>query len=149
MLLHSKIPKSFISLRGVAVLERFNSILQQVRHSPYMSVVLRWINNMENTSVKQGIKNSWSLISFAKAHGKMQVGEFANSESGELFKSCIFTNPEDNSRTFVAFSSNLGVLTPSEIAARKDDLQVVQLESGNYSLCKVGQNNWKDVDLGL
>lgn len=79
----------------------------------------------------------------------MQVGEFSNSETGEVFKSCIFTNLEDNSRTFVSFSSNLGELEPSEIAARKDSPQVVQLESGHYSLCKVGQNNWKDIDLGL
>jgi hypothetical protein len=31
----------------------------------------------------------------------------------------------------------------------KDELQVVQLESGNFSLCKQGQNAWEDVDLGL
>lgn len=114
-----------------------------------MSVVLGWTNYMNNTSVKQGIKNSWSLISFAKAYGKMQVGDFVNGKTREVFKSCIFTNPEDNTKTFVGFSSNLGELEPSEIAARKDDLQVVQLENGHYSLCKVGQNNWKDIDLGL
>lgn len=104
---------------------------------------------MNNAPVMQGIKNSWSLISFAKAHGKMQVGEFPNHETGETFKSCIFTNPDDNSRVFVAFSSKLGVLTPSEIAEQKNDLQVVQLESGNYSLCKAGNNAWQDVDLDL
>lgn len=104
---------------------------------------------MANTSVKTGIKNSWSLIAFAKAHGKMQVAPFANHETGEPFKSCVFTNPEDNTLTFVAFSSNLGELTPQQIAAQKDELQVVQLESGNYSLCKAGKNTWQDVDLGI
>lgn len=78
----------------------------------------------------------------------MQVGEFVNQETGENFKSCIFTAP-DQSKCFVAFSSKMGELTPREIAAMKDDLQVVQLESGNYSLCKQGQNTWEDVDLGL
>lgn len=102
-----------------------------------------------NSSVMQGIKNSWSLISFAKAHGRMQVGEFANGETGELFKSTVFTNPVDNTRVFVSFSSKLGVLTPKEIAERKDELQVVELESGNFSLCKAGQNSWEDVDLGI
>lgn len=97
----------------------------------------------------QGIKDSWSLISFAKAHGKMQIGDFVNKESGNTFKSCIFTSPVDQSRVFVAFSSNLGELTPEEIAAQKDDLQVVELESGNFSLCKAGNASWKDVDLGL
>ena len=97
----------------------------------------------------QGIKNSWSLLAFARSHGKMQVGTFTNKETGETFKSCIFTNPEDNSRAFVAFSSNLGEKTPAEIAADKDNLQVVELESGNYSLCHTGANAWQDVELGL
>ena len=81
-------------------------------------------------------KRCWTLLEFAKAHGKMQVGEFQNKETGESFKSCIFTNPQDNSRVFVAFSYKLGALRPKEIAAMKDELVVVQLESGNYSLCK-------------
>lgn len=94
------------------------------------------------------IMNSWSLIAFAKEFGpKMQVGEFVNKETGEDFKSCIFTNGE--TRTFVAFSSKMGVLSPREIAAKKNELQVVQLESGHYSLCKQGDNTWEDVDLGL
>ena len=104
---------------------------------------------MANTAQNVGIKNSWSLISFAKAHGKMQVGGFVNKETGESFKSCIFTNPEDNSRCFVAFSSRLGELTPAEISARKDSLQVVELESGNYSLCNQGTNAWEDVELSI
>ena len=102
---------------------------------------------MTQQNNNQRIINSWSLIAFAKTHGKMQVGEFANKETGETFKSCIFSDGE--SRCFVAFSSKMGELTPREIAQQKDDLQVVQLESGNYSLCKVGQNAWEDVDLGL
>ena len=102
---------------------------------------------MAQNSNNQGIVNSWSLIAFAKQHGKMQVGEFANKETGEVFKSCIFTNGD--TRCFVAFSSKMGELSPREIAAMKNDLQVVQLESGNYSLCKQGQGAWEDVDLGL
>ena len=98
------------------------------------------------------IKNSWSLLSFAKEFGpKMQVGEFVNSESGDKFKSCIFT--KGDTRTFVAFSSKLGVLSPREIAAQKDYLQVVLCETKDgddmYSLCHQGQDSWEDVDLGL
>lgn len=102
----------------------------------------------------KNIKNSWSLIAFAKEFGpKMQVGEFVNSDTGDKFKSCIFT--KDNTRTFVAFSSKLGVLSPRQIAAQKDDLQVVLCETkdGNdmYSLCHQGEtpDTWQDVDLGL
>ena len=103
---------------------------------------------MANQSINKGIVNSWSLISFAKSHGKMQVGNFINKESGDEFKSCIFTDANGN-RTFVAFSSNLGELTPRQIAVQKDTLQVVELESGNFSLCKQGNNSWEDVDLGI
>ncbi len=100
------------------------------------------------TATVSTIQNSWSLIAFAEEFGpKMQVGEFVNKETGEDFKSCIFTNGE--TRTFVAFSSKMGVLSPREIAAKKHELQVVQLESGHYSLCKQGENTWEDVDLGL
>lgn len=99
-------------------------------------------------TTNNNIKNSWSLIAFARQFGpKMQVGEFVNKETGEDFKSCIFTNGE--TRTFVAFSSKMGPLSPREIAAKKYELQVVQLESGHYSLCKQGENTWEDVDLGL
>ena len=100
----------------------------------------------------KNIKNSWSLLSFAKEFGpKMQVGEFVNT--GDKFKSCIFT--KDGTRTFVAFSSKLGVLSPRQIAAQKNDLQVVLCETkdGNdmYSLCHQGEtpDTWQDVDLGL
>ena len=95
-----------------------------------------------------GIKNSWSLISFAKTHGKMKVAPFVNRETGECFKSCAFISNTDEV-TLVAFSSKLGELTPAEIAAQKDDLQVVQLESDTYKLCRAGHDTWEDVDLGL
>ena len=103
---------------------------------------------MATTATEVGIKNSWSLISFAKTHGKMKVAPFVNRETGECFKSCAFISNTDEI-TLVAFSSKLGELTPAEIAAQKDELQVVQLESGTYKLCKAGHDTWEDVDLGL
>lgn len=101
---------------------------------------------MANTANQVGIKSSVSLLAFAREHGKMQVGKFANKETGEAFKSCVFTQT-DGTRCFVGFSSNLGELTPAEISARKNDLQVCELESGSYKLCSVGNNAWQDVDL--
>ena len=95
-----------------------------------------------------GIKNSWTLLSFAKTHGRMKVAPFVNKDTGEAFKSCAFLSSEGEV-TLVAFSSKLGELTPAQIAAQKDDLQVVQLESGSYKLCKAGHDTWEDVDLGL
>ena len=93
-----------------------------------------------------GIKQGWSLLAFASGK-KMQVGSFVNSETGENFKSCIFTEQSTGNRCFVAFSSNLGELTPAQISAMKNELQVVELNSGNFSLCKQGQGNWEDVEL--
>ena len=95
-----------------------------------------------------GIQNSWSLLNFAKSHGKMKVAPFTNKETGESFKSCAFI-AEDDSITLVAFSSKLGELTPAEIAAQKNELQVVMLMSGTYKLCKKGADNWEEVDLGI
>ena len=95
-----------------------------------------------------GIKKSWSLISFAKIHGRMKVAPFVNTKTTEHFKSCVFIDTEGEI-TLVAFSSNLGELTPIQIAAQKNDLQVVELKTGKYKLCRVGHNTWEDVDLDL
>lgn len=110
-----------------------------------------------NGSTNKGIVNSWSLLAFAASHGNMKVGSFINKETGECFKSCVFENPQDKTDlTFVSFSSNMGELTPKEIAARKNELQVVELtptidekgeEQRHYSLCKQGSNAWENVEL--
>lgn len=98
--------------------------------------------------MEKGIKASWSLVAFARTHGKMKVGAFVNKDTGEAFKSCMFVGADNNVTAVVNFSSNLGELTPQQIASMKDDLQVVQLNSGTYKLCKNG-SSWEDVDLGL
>lgn len=76
------------------------------------------------------------------------TNELVNSNTGETFKSCAFVGT-GGAVTLVGFSSNLGELTPKQIAAQKDSLQVVELESGNYKLCKRGTDSWESVDLGL
>lgn len=96
------------------------------------------------------IVNSWSLMTFARKYARVQVAPFRNSETGDAFSSIVCTKA-DGSRDFVRFSQNLGELTPAQISAQKDSLQVVELESGNYTLCKQGEpgQSWEDVDLGL
>ena len=98
--------------------------------------------------MEKGIVASWGLVAFAKSNGRMKVGSFVNKETGETFKSCMFVDAEGNVQKVVNFSSNLGELTPQQIASMKDELQVVQLTSGTYKLCKSG-STWEDVDLGL
>ena len=111
-----------------------------------------------------GIKNSWTLMGFARAHGKMKLAEFTNQDTGEVYKGCAFVNPETNATCFVSFSSKLGELSAEEIVAQKDKLQVCELnvapdvaerraangrQAESYCLCMVGQNAWQDVDLGV
>lgn len=98
--------------------------------------------------MEKGIVASWGLVAFAKSNGRMKVGSFVNKDTGETFKSCMFVDEEGIVQKIVNFSSNLGELTPQQIASMKDDLQVVQLSSGTYKLCKSG-STWEDVDLGL
>lgn len=96
-----------------------------------------------------GIKNSWSLVEFARANGTLKVANFVNRDDGEEFKSCAFVDPNGKVNCLVGFSSNLGELTPKQIIARKNELQVVELNSGNYKLCASGADQWETVDLGL
>lgn len=93
------------------------------------------------------IKESWSLLAFARVNGRMQVGKFTNGDTGEQFSSCIFSSGDD--KKFVYFSSSIGELSPSQIVARKNELQVVLSDEGKYYLCKVGDPGkaWQDVDL--
>ena len=99
-----------------------------------------------NAAENKGIKRNWSLMAFAQEHGRMKVAPFKNSQTGEEFKSCAFVD-NDGKVTLVGFSSNLGELTPTEISAQKHDLQVVELNSGSYKLCKAGNDAWEDVSL--
>lgn len=112
---------------------------------------------MANQNQNVGIKNSWSLLDFAKSHGKMKVtSEMTNGRTGEHFKSCAFVDA-GGAVTLVGFSTNLDSINSSadsktismQIAAQKDSLQVVELESGNFKLCKRGTESWEDVDLSL
>lgn len=94
----------------------------------------------------RGIKDSWSLLSFARLKGTPHTNSSKNKETGEHFQNLVFID-KFNQRTFVAFSSKLGVLTPQEIIQRKDELQVVKLNpqadgtEGGYLLCKAGNLN--------
>lgn len=97
-----------------------------------------------------GIKNSWSLVSFARSHGTPKLATFVNGETGESFKALAFCKDGDNN-TLVGFSSHLGELTVSEIVSQKNNLQVVQLENGHFKLCKMSntEGSWITIDLGI
>ena len=96
------------------------------------------------------ITNRWTLLAFAASRGKMQTGT-SRDKDGQEFKSCSFTHPVTGSRTYVGFSSKLGVLSAKEISPQKNELQVVEYmgQNGNpvYKLCKQGESTWDDVEL--
>ena len=106
------------------------------------------------------IVNSWGLLAFAKTHGQMKVTApmtHVNSETGEEFtaRSCAFVHPTEKDEQgraavcFVGFSRNLGELSASEIAAKQNDLQVVELDNGRFTLCEAGGSAWDEVALDL
>ncbi len=102
---------------------------------------------MANTA--NGIKNSWSFVSFAREHGGVKYANVTNKQTGEPFD-CLAAGEGDNI-IFITFSRNLGHLTPQEVVAQKNDLQVVlcETEKGNdmYALCKKGQGGWQSLDI--
>lgn len=106
---------------------------------------------MANTS--SNIKVSWPLIDFATLHDKkMAVVKCTNKDTGEVFHACAF-GANSESRVFASFSRNLGKLSPAEIVAQKDDLQVVEWDNPDtgkhgFSLCKKGgSDKFQDVNL--
>lgn len=118
---------------------------------------------MANTNMP-GIKNSWSFMAFAGIHGKpklTQPKEYINSQTGEHFtsRSVAFEHPTemetmpDGSQRhkvcFVGFTRNLGELSAAEIAARKDELRVVEYNNGNYGLCGQAADAWEDINIGI
>lgn len=94
----------------------------------------------------RGIKNSWSLVAFRRLKGVPRPNT-SKDKDGQPFHNLVFTDEAGNF-TFVSFSSKLGVLEPAEIQARKDELQVIQLnddpetgKEGGYQLCRAGNLN--------
>lgn len=124
-------------------------VYKEMTEGEFKSVSSYKDSNVSSDSKKNSRhhSNTWSLIAFIKEFGpRMQVGEFTNHDTGEKFKSCVFTQ-ENGTKTFVAFSSKLGVLTEREIADMKEDLAVIKSKAGHYSLIKGRRKAWKDVDV--
>lgn len=105
-----------------------------------------WQKQMAENANNVGVKKSWTLMAFAAEHGTLKLADFTNGSTGERFKSCAFVD-SDGAITLVGFSSNLGELSAAEIKAQKGELQVVELNSGTYKLCRAGNDAWETVEL--
>lgn len=87
------------------------------------------IEDSEPEEDKTKIIQTWSLLDFAREHGKMQLGTCHNIDSNKIFKVCVFT--QNDERIIVSFSPKLGELTPQEIKERKNQLKVAKWVKGN------------------
>lgn len=97
----------------------------------------------------------------------MKRAPFVKKESGETFVKLVFPDysllkdskeiiatsavPKDKESSYlmVGFSSKLGELSNAELQKQLDSLQVCQLESGSFKLCKQGEGDWETVELEL
>lgn len=113
--------KRFVK-EGTLVFNKEHTVLFSCLYSHYES----WVTKV------------WSLLSFAIIYGRMQVGFFVDKKTGNLCRKCLFTNKE-GIQTYVSFGVYLENITVEEIVASKDDLFVVQMESGRYLLHKKQQ----------
>lgn len=91
--------------------------------------------------VKPG--DSWSLVDFARMHGKMKVSTAYNAMfKKDCLDKCMFTT-SDGKETIACIANVVKTYTPKMIEENKDKLHIRVLESGHYCLCK----DRVDVDL--
>ena len=113
-----------------------------------------WVNciivsKQNNKSLKQesSVNKIWTFMDFARKMGQPKRAILTNSETGEEFAALMFPTPQTlddgttRDYTMVAFSNELGELSAKEISARKNELCIVQLESGNYYLKGIDISN--------
>ena len=96
---------------------------------------LRFIGKSQKDFAKESdMVNLYSLVDFAKLHGKMQVKTEQNSVENTI-SYCVFTNT--NSKEIrVDFSNTTTGMTPTEISSNKEKLFVVQSFNKTYKLIK-------------
>ena len=117
-----------------------NDAFNSVNH--VLDVLTLNTNQKDAINFISDIKTSWPLMTFAKMNGKMSLVPVTEKDTNITYKTCVFTNSNDD-RLFVGFSSELGELTPKEIAEKKTDLKVVECKSGQFYLC--AQNLYEDL----
>lgn len=99
---------------------------------------------MSATSSMPGIKRGISLLAFGRNFKSITVAPFVNKETGESFQSLVCEDALGD-QMFVNISQNLeearGLSTEDTvkyIRENKAHLQVVELETGRFSLAKKG-----------
>lgn len=89
---------------------------------------------------------TWSLVDFAKKHGKMQLGKFPAFNNRESFLMCRFVDC-NNKYVYASVSSQMQGITVDEIREGKDRIRVGQLPNGKYVLYDFRFKSWEEVAL--
>jgi hypothetical protein len=95
---------------------------------------------------------SWSIKQFAQIHGKsVKLTTPFLSKEGKTFRKIAFSDPTqpDKQATLVGFSDKLGELSASELVAQQHSLQIVQLQSGSFKICRTADTAWETIDFDL
>ena len=93
---------------------------------------------------------SWSSFKALKGTPKYATG-LINGNSGDEFTALAFEHPTERtsdgkpSVCFVSFAQKLGVLTPQQLKARINELQIVENEEHRFTLCEMGENSGWEV----
>jgi hypothetical protein len=98
-----------------------------------------------------GIKNSYSLLAWTRGYTvKLVPAHKAVDRNGKEFdapQSIALINDEDGSvNAFAAFSSSLEAMSAAELVAQAKDLNVVELNSGTFKVCRPGEGSWKTLN---
>lgn len=96
-----------------------------------------------------GIKNSMSFLAWVNGQtAKLVPAHKAVGKDGIEFDAPQSVALVDNSGdviAFAAFSSNLEAMSAKELVAEAKNLNVVELESGTYKICRPGEGSWETL----
>lgn len=89
---------------------------------------------------------TWSLVDFARKHGKMQICKSPDKNNRESYLKCRFVDNKGNN-TYITVSSRMQTITKEEITTDQDRIRVGQLSNGKYVLYDFRWKDWEDVEL--
>lgn len=107
-------------------------------------------NDIINTdyTISDAFEHTWTIVEFAKKHGKMQIRKCPETNNRESYWICRFLNSRNES-TYVYISSRLQGVSAKEFSEQRDFIKVGQTKTGNFVLFDFRSKKWEDVDLGL
>lgn len=101
--------------------------------------------------MKNGIVNSMSFLTFCGKGDQVKLvpAHKATNAAGEEFEApqSVALIKDGEVLAFAAFSSNLEAMDAKTLVREAPGLNVVQLESGTYKICRPGEGSWETLNL--